>query len=275
MSSKPTIVFVPASFSPPAMYNMIVEKLQSQGYEVHVVTTPSVGKKEGPAPTMLDDSAAIQKVLSEVADQGKDILLVAHSYGGIPLSESIKGYSKDVRAKEGRKGGVVKILYVTCLVTRVGESAQDTLVDAPPLGFISVEVGCYYIRVIITKRPESKSSGNQGEWMSLDADGHADHTFNDLPHDQGVYWTKQMSEHSAPSFQTKLTYAGYKDVPVSWLFCEDDIVVPPEMQQKFIDLIEEESGRKVDVHRLKAGHSPFTSQPDETVEVIRKVASAS
>lgn len=104
--------------------------------------------------------------------------------------------------------------------------------------------------------------------MSLEPEGHAPKAFSDLSHEDGVYWTKKMSEHSALSFGSKLTYAGYKDVPVSYLFCEDDVVIPPELQQSIIDMIEEESGKEVDVHKVKAGRAPWISQPDTVVEVI-------
>jgi hypothetical protein len=139
MATKPTLLIVPASFSPPHLYDIVVDKLKALGYEAHIVATPSVGRKEV-APTMLDDAAVIQTHLKQLADQGKDIVLIAHSYGGIPASESVKGYSKEARAKEGKKGGVVRILYTTCLVPREGQSALDLRGSAPLLDFIKIDV---------------------------------------------------------------------------------------------------------------------------------------
>lgn len=139
MATKPTLLIVPASFSPPDLYNIAVPKLNALGYEVLIVATPSVGRKEV-APTMLDDAAAIHTQLEQLTDQGKDIVLIAHSYGGIPTSESVKGYSKEARTKAGNKGGVIRILYTTCLVTREGQSASDLLGNAPPLDFIKIDV---------------------------------------------------------------------------------------------------------------------------------------
>lgn len=107
--------------------------------------------------------------------------------------------------------------------------------------------------------------------MSLEPEGHAPTTFSDLPHEEGVEWTKRMSEQSAPSFGTKLTYGGYKDVPVSYLLCENDVVIPPELQQSIIAMIEEESGNKVDVHKIKSDHAPWISHTDSVVEVIRQI----
>jgi len=107
--------------------------------------------------------------------------------------------------------------------------------------------------------------------MSLDPELHADVTFTDLPHEDGVAWTLKMDEHSALSFTTSLSYAGYKDLPVSYLLCERDKAVPPEIQQSIIDMIEAESGKKVDVHKVQADHCPWISAPDEVIWVIREI----
>lgn len=77
---------------------------------------------------------------------------------------------------------------------------------------------------------------------------------------------KKFPQHSAVSFGDELTYAGYKDVPVSYLFCENDKCVPPEVQQKGIETIEEASGEKVDVTRINSDHCPMISAPDKVVE---------
>jgi hypothetical protein len=75
-----------------------------------------------------------------------------------------------------------------------------------------------------------------------------------------------MAEHSSISFGNELTYAGYKDVPASFLFCENDTCVPPEVQQKSIDNIEEASGNKVDVTRINTGHCPMVGALDKVVD---------
>lgn len=56
-------------------------------------------------------------------------MLLAHSYGGIPATEALKGVTKAEREKEGKKGGVVRIGYLTCLVAEVGQSAVNVLAN--------------------------------------------------------------------------------------------------------------------------------------------------
>lgn len=40
-----------------------------------------------------------------------------------------------------------------------------------------------------------------------------------------------IGRHSSKCFGNELTYAGYRDVPVSYFLCEDDLAMVPEAQQ--------------------------------------------
>lgn len=92
--------------------------------------------------------------------------------------------------------------------------------------------------------------------------------FSDIPKEQGEAWLRKFSRHSSVSFMGELTYAGYKDVPVSYMLCEKDLCIPPKNQKKGIELIEEVSGRKVDVTSINAGHIPNESQPQVVIDWI-------
>jgi hypothetical protein len=97
-------------------------------------------------------------------------------------------------------------------------------------------------------------------------------TFSDLPEAEAVEWVKKMPEHSVPSFNDPLTYPGYRDVDLSWIFCDEDLVIPPQAQQAMIDFIEKDTGKTVDVHHIKTGHAPQASHPGLVADVTRKIA---
>ncbi len=98
-------------------------------------------------------------------------------------------------------------------------------------------------------------------------------SFSDLPLEEGVAWILKFPQHSSISFTNELTHAGYKDVDVSYLLCEKDLVIPPAIQRAGIDMIEKESGRKVDVTSIPRDHCPLAGHPDEVADWIVKVAS--
>lgn len=125
----PSIVIVPGSFCLPSAYNELIQPLSSKGYDIHAVALKSAIPKgpDSPSdlPSMYDDAAAIAAAVSELAEEGKDVIVVAHSYGGAPASESIQGLSKQARKKEGKKGGVVRLAYMSALVPEIGQGAMD------------------------------------------------------------------------------------------------------------------------------------------------------
>lgn len=92
-----------------------------------------------------------------------------------------------------------------------------------------------------------------------------------IPLEESEPVVRCFTKHSAVSFANKLTYAGYNDVPVSYLLCEDDLCIPKDVQQKGIDLIERQSGRKVTVTKIDADHGPNYSAPEKVVNWILSV----
>lgn len=56
--------------------------------------------------------------------------------------------------------------------------------------------------------------------------------------------------------------------------CEADKVIPLESQRGMVDMIEKESGNKVDVHLINSGHCPNVSMPGRVAEVIMKAVGA-
>lgn len=105
-----------------------------------------------------------------------------------------------------------------------------------------------------------------------DPDYSAKNTFSDLPLEEARRWQERFALHSAVSFTNPLTHAGYKDVPVSYLICEDDLVIPAEVQRKEIEMVERETGNKVDVTSIKASHAPTASVPDQVLAWILDLA---
>lgn len=93
-----------------------------------------------------------------------------------------------------------------------------------------------------------------------------------VPLETGVAWVKKMPKHSTASFATPLTYEGFKDVDISYMLCELDHCIFPEVQRAGIEMIERKSGKKVDVTSLQVDHCPPQSAEKQTVDWILGVA---
>lgn len=133
--SKPLVIIVPGSFTFPPLYESFLTAVRERGQDIECLHLLSSGVAAGQGrdglPTMYDDAALVAKEVEKHADQGRDIILLPHSYGGIPATESIKGLSKAERKKQGKAGGVVEIAYMTCLVPGEGETALNVIANMP------------------------------------------------------------------------------------------------------------------------------------------------
>ncbi|KAI9878590.1 MAG: hypothetical protein M1823_006940, partial [Watsoniomyces obsoletus] len=109
--SKPSIVFVPGSYVLLPVYQPLFDAASKAGYEIKGIHPPTVGPSsrqggDGPAPSMYDDAAVIAQEVEKLADQGKDVILMGHSYAGLPMSQSTKGLGKEERKAQGKPGGI-------------------------------------------------------------------------------------------------------------------------------------------------------------------------
>lgn len=83
------IVLVPGSFSSPTeAYTYVSQKLAKNGYisvyECPLQTASSKDKQRTPPPKLADDVHHIREVLEGLLSDGKDVVMVMNSYGGIP-----------------------------------------------------------------------------------------------------------------------------------------------------------------------------------------------
>lgn len=95
-------------------------------------------------------------------------------------------------------------------------------------------------------------------------------SFPDLAPEEALSWAFKMREHAAASFREPLTYGAYKDIPISYLVCEEEKGDGVEMQNRVIARMESEmGGRTVDRHVVQCGHCINVSQPKTMVAVVR------
>ncbi len=107
--------------------------------------------------------------------------------------------------------------------------------------------------------------------MHVDATGMTAGVLNDMAYEDAYPLVLKLAHHSAVSFSGTVSEAAYETHPVSYILTEQDLIVKPEMQKKFIALLEE-NGRKVDVRTLNSGHMPTASVPEKLAEIITQIA---
>lgn len=127
-----SILFIPGSYVLLPVYQPLLDAITKAGYEIKAMHLPTIGPssregRDSPAPSMYDDAAAIAQEAEQLVNQGKDIILIGHSYAGIPMSQSTKGLGKEERKAQGKSGGIVELAFIASLVPPVGGSAGSLL----------------------------------------------------------------------------------------------------------------------------------------------------
>ena len=117
MASKPTVVIVPGAWHSPLHYDALITFLEAAGYPTVSRRLPSVDTATPNLTTANGDAQFIaQQVLTPLLNDGKDIVLVAHSYGGIPGGAAANGLSKTDRTAAGLHGGIIGLIWIAALV---------------------------------------------------------------------------------------------------------------------------------------------------------------
>lgn len=136
--TNPTLLIIPGSFMPSSMFQPLITQLKAHHIPAvtHDLRSTIAADPTIPTPDMYTDAAFFHSRALDLLNQGKDIMLFAHSYGGMVASEMMKGLP--TRRTEG-KGRVVGIIYQSAMVIPVGKCLLDGMGDGlPPI--LDVEV---------------------------------------------------------------------------------------------------------------------------------------
>lgn len=120
--SRPTILFVPGAWLPLSNYFAYLQALQDAGYPTITATYPSLDPPDPDRADCSNDTAAIRSVLFKVLAEGKEVVIIGHSYASMPASAAAKGQSVVERKVDGLPGGVVGLIFIAAFLVPEGIS---------------------------------------------------------------------------------------------------------------------------------------------------------
>ncbi|KAH7139881.1 Alpha/beta hydrolase fold-1 [Dactylonectria estremocensis] len=247
-------VIVPGACTPPALFQDFCDLARDKGVAATTVELATVGRNlDQLAPGIIDDVCAIRQVAEPLLDQGKEVILVTSSLGGVAGTQSLEHLGCAPRALNGRPGGIKKVVYVSSMILEPGTAAVDFFGPEPP-PIMNIEDTEEYI-----------------QWTDDIDDGTL--TFSDLPQEEArKHRAKMTTFHSRHSFENRLTYPGYKHVEVHYVVCEEDRILPKEAQLALVKTLKKHSIGKVTIHSIAAGHLPLVTSPEKTLQILRGIA---
>ncbi|KAH8881876.1 alpha/beta-hydrolase [Thozetella sp. PMI_491] len=129
---KPVVVIVHGAWHRPLHYLTLVLQLQAAGYTTVVPELPFAGWGPDVVKSTTDDSIeAVKAALKPFLDMGKEVIVVGHSFGGIPAAQAVAGETVEDRKARGEAGGVKAIVF---LAAYANPAADMSVLDAVNTG---------------------------------------------------------------------------------------------------------------------------------------------
>ncbi|KAI1445342.1 alpha/beta-hydrolase [Annulohypoxylon stygium] len=241
---KPIILLLHGAWHIPLHYRTLIDRLRISGYTVlapYQVTTgydDSVDDK-----THVDSTNQIRDYLRPILDQGRKIVIVAHSAGGVVATGAAIGSTLEDRSAQGLQGGIISIVYIAALI-EPQHGRPDKPIPFPP-GWTDYK-----------KRPIPEDLA----LMLLYDD---------------VEESRQKSALQMLHLQSEATYDPDRSQTASdvralkiYVVCTKDKIVPPEKQYQRV------AAAGATAVELDCGHSPFLldKETEVLVDVITKAA---
>lgn len=107
---KPVVLLVHGAFQQPANYESVLGPLRERGFTIVAPTLPTTGAD--PDLDYTQDVDVIDRVLQPLLDAGREVIMLAHSFGTLPASHCIEGESVAERKECGFTGGIIHYINV-------------------------------------------------------------------------------------------------------------------------------------------------------------------
>lgn len=265
--TNPTFVLVPGSWHTPEAYSTVVHNLESHGYPAVSVALPSNGAK--PAHTNFDgDTQAIRSTLATlIEEEGKEVILVLHSYAGMPGGEAARDLGSTTRRESGLKGGIVRLVYLMAVAMQEGFQ----LPTADPLWWmkLNAEVSLGYCGPCICLIVIQEAT------YTVEHEDAKKVFYNDMSPEDGDEWASRLVSESAGVYTSTVTYAPWRHIPSTYVVSTADetgFVLP--MLDFIIDSARAQTPSAFDVVETcqGGGHCLMISRPDWLTAVLRRAA---
>lgn len=116
----PVFIFVPGGWHLPYYFSPLIRALGASGYD-----SETVSLNINADPPLKDIEPEVEAVLSRLRpllEAGKNVIVVSHSYGGIPATEAVGRV-----VAENHQGKIVRLVYITAFVPAKGDSMVSML----------------------------------------------------------------------------------------------------------------------------------------------------
>jgi pimeloyl-ACP methyl ester carboxylesterase len=230
MTDRPTLLLVHGAWHGSWCWKPLQEVLEDRGWSVQTVDLPTVHSPEKAGLPLQADVDAVSGAIDRIDG---DVVVVAHSYGGVPVSEA------------ARPATVRHIVYVSAFVLDAGESLLAAVGGvAPPWWHVD--------------GPLVTAGDDDAPPSQL--------FYGDVEPELAAASAARLTSQSVLAFTDVTTRAAWREIPSTYVITEDDGAIPVFAQEAM-------AARTASIERMKASHSPFLSAPEDLADIVAAAAS--
>lgn len=289
--SKPTIVLVPGAWHKPEIYSSVTSDLDAHDYPTVSLPLPSAGAMP-PNMTFDEDVRAIRDVLTTLVElDEKEVILVVHSYTGMPGAEAPKGLGKKERQEKGLNGGVIRLVFIMAFAMPEGfqptaggaqmpewmkldlEVSRNSIPPTVPFPLPnSLSLGRAWLPV--ASYPGLTSPKSQKGIVHVDPEDAKRIFYNDIPSAKADEWASKLTHQSLGVYSSTQTYAAWRHIPSTYVIGErDQTTFTPQVVQMMIKAAKQlEPGAFDVVEKCDGDHCLMISRPHWLADVLRRAA---
>jgi len=226
MRETPSLLLVHGAWHGPWCWEKLTPELDARGIPWRTVALPCVGDDPKLLGGVAEDARAIEAAAGAIPG---DVVVLAHSYGGIPTTE----------ARFGANGK--RLIYLGAFMPDAGQSLADLLPPGPLPPFVV---------------------DNGDGTTSVRPDLAVPTFYADCDPATAAWAVARLRHHNGICNVTKVSRAAsWRDIPSSYILLTEDFACPTIVQRAV--------SRQADqVIEMTGCHSPFLSKPAELANVL-------
>ncbi|KAH9885568.1 hypothetical protein F4778DRAFT_507479 [Xylariomycetidae sp. FL2044] len=186
---------------PPLLYSPLKRALEARGYEVLIPRLATLGSDKSDIHWNADVSK-LMDTATPLFEEGREVVLMGHSYGGIPSCIATKGNTVSDRRAMGKTGGFSQIIFLCAFA-----------LPARGMSVLSGSGGA----VLPWQKITELESGSQQIFLNETA---KKLLYSDVP------------EHKAQAMFDQLLPE--ITIPMTYIVCENDALFPAELQRSLV-----------------------------------------
>jgi pimeloyl-ACP methyl ester carboxylesterase len=195
MEPAPVVIIVPGAWHGPWAWAGVSDLLAGEGIRSLAVDLPSTGADTAALGDLHDDAEVVRAV---VEDAGVPALVVAHSYGGLPVSEGL-----------AECANAAHLIYVAAFMLAPGESLLGLRDGVEPEWWLTSDDG----RTVLPDDPVHTFYADCAPALAASA-------------------AAALLPQRKDAFRRELRAAAWQRVPSTYVVCERDNAIPPPVQER-------------------------------------------